>query len=275
MRKTFLAAMIGIMLAPVALAANWQSIARDAEKRIELDKSRVEGGKLVAWSRVVLARPAIDASGGQRFVIVEALNRYDCEGRGITTLRRHFIGNDEAVLREERIPEPKQVSVAAGTLDEKLFNEVCKPAKGNDLQKVTDAAADAGRAAAPKLGHADLKSAPAAEQARVQRVSTDAHAAPATNASPATASSHDADRIAPIALSHPRRKTVLAVAPAAPIVAPQHVDQHAHWSYEGETGPVNWGTLKPEYATCNKGSRQSPIDVRDGIRVDLPEIQFD
>jgi carbonic anhydrase len=47
-----------------------------------------------------------------------------------------------------------------------------------------------------------------------------------------------------------------------------------HWSYEGEGGPDNWGKLKPEYATCATGKRQSPIDIRDGFRVDLEPIQF-
>jgi len=47
-----------------------------------------------------------------------------------------------------------------------------------------------------------------------------------------------------------------------------------HWAYDGEGGPENWGTLKPEYAICGIGKRQSPIDIRDGFRVDLEPIQF-
>ena len=32
------------------------------------------------------------------------------------------------------------------------------------------------------------------------------------------------------------------------------------WSYEGETGPENWGKLSEDFAACN-GDSQSPIDV--------------
>ena len=48
-----------------------------------------------------------------------------------------------------------------------------------------------------------------------------------------------------------------------------------HWSYEGEGSPGNWAKLKPEYGTCATGGRQSPIDIREGIRVDLEPIKFD
>jgi carbonic anhydrase len=48
-----------------------------------------------------------------------------------------------------------------------------------------------------------------------------------------------------------------------------------HWSYEGEGGPLSWGKLNPANAKCDSGQRQSPIDIRDGIRVDLDPLTFD
>lgn len=47
------------------------------------------------------------------------------------------------------------------------------------------------------------------------------------------------------------------------------------WSYEGESGPDNWGRMRPEWRICEEGLRQSPIDLRDGIAVDLAPVQFD
>jgi carbonic anhydrase len=48
-----------------------------------------------------------------------------------------------------------------------------------------------------------------------------------------------------------------------------------HWDYQGEGGPQAWAQLKNEFATCANGKRQSPIDIRDGIKVQLDSVQFD
>lgn len=64
---------------------------------------------------------------------------------------------------------------------------------------------------------------------------------------------------------------------AAPAVAsaPAGADPQAAWAYVGETGPSVWGGLRPGFATCAVGKRQSPIDIRGGIAVDLEAVQFD
>jgi carbonic anhydrase len=47
------------------------------------------------------------------------------------------------------------------------------------------------------------------------------------------------------------------------------------WTYEGEFGPANWSKINAGWNKCNGGTRQSPIDIRDGIKVDLEQIAFD
>jgi carbonic anhydrase len=39
------------------------------------------------------------------------------------------------------------------------------------------------------------------------------------------------------------------------------------WGYAGSIGPQNWGKLNPEYATCGKGTEQSPVDIISGAAV--------
>jgi carbonic anhydrase len=46
-----------------------------------------------------------------------------------------------------------------------------------------------------------------------------------------------------------------------------------HWSYEGETGPSSWGTLSPEWSPCGDGTNQSPIDIDQTVRADLPGMK--
>ena len=63
---------------------------------------------------------------------------------------------------------------------------------------------------------------------------------------------------------------------AAKVAGGHKADAHAaHWSYGGDGGPEKWGQLKPEFSTCANGQRQSPIDIRSGVKVDLEPIQFD
>jgi carbonic anhydrase len=47
------------------------------------------------------------------------------------------------------------------------------------------------------------------------------------------------------------------------------------WGYTGEGAPERWGELAPENKLCAVGTRQSPIDIRDSLKVDLEPIQFD
>lgn len=101
--------------------------------------------------------------------------------------------------------------------------------------------------------------APAAKHPNVLRISTNAEANPAA----AVAASHGT------AAAKPKRASAAAKA------APESAAHAPHWSYEGESGPEVWGRLKPEFAKCATGTRQSPIDIRDGIRVDLDAVQFD
>jgi len=82
------------------------------------------------------------------------------------------------------------------------------------------------------------------------------------------------------AVTHARRKP--AAASAMPGDANMDIAANAgqsllptHWDYEGEQGPEAWGKLRPEFSKCASGQRQSPIDIRGGIAVDLEPIKFD
>jgi carbonic anhydrase len=46
------------------------------------------------------------------------------------------------------------------------------------------------------------------------------------------------------------------------------------WDYEGPRGAEHWSQLDPEYAPCNGGREQSPVDIRDPQKANLPVLRF-
>lgn len=47
------------------------------------------------------------------------------------------------------------------------------------------------------------------------------------------------------------------------------------WSYDGARGAEHWGDLDPEYAACKAGKEQSPIDIQNAERAEVPALQFE
>ena len=73
-------------------------------------------------------------------------------------------------------------------------------------------------------------------------------------------------------------KKKLLIASALALIASGGIqgaeENHAHWSYSGTTDPRHWGELQQGFATCKIGKEQSPIDIRDAKKGDLPAIGF-
>jgi carbonic anhydrase len=152
--------------------------------------------------------------------------------------------------------------------------------------------AHASAAAAPKAAAAKAEAAPASARSAAPADSMDAlrqKLAERLGAVKAPeAKSPYVLRVANKAVGEPEAPRVRAAGHGgAPAAAPGATGQvaaerpassggHAgHWDYSGENGPASWASLKPEYAQCGTGSRQSPIDIRAGIQVQLTPIQFD
>ncbi|WP_034917402.1 carbonic anhydrase family protein [Erwinia sp. 9145] len=51
-------------------------------------------------------------------------------------------------------------------------------------------------------------------------------------------------------------------------------DSHPQWGYTGEGAPDNWGKLSQNFATCEKGMNQSPIDIKGAIKGELPPLSL-
>ncbi|MBL8470594.1 MAG: carbonic anhydrase family protein [Rhodocyclaceae bacterium] len=229
------------------------------------------------------------------------------------------------IVREERLAGDHEIALLPGTLDERLFREVCKPPSMKGLSQVAEQAEKAGaRIAGAASRKAVTETRPVASarlvadsgHGREAKAGGEAHgaAAPKAEAKPPVDSKPPADAHAqsehksivpplpgllprpqpqarPEAHSEiplprpapppPRRVQLAHAAPRAAtpkvpdMAAPPPPPHHVHWTYDGESGPAKWGSLKPEWSQCDAGKRQSPIDIREGIRVDLTPIKFD
>jgi carbonic anhydrase len=65
----------------------------------------------------------------------------------------------------------------------------------------------------------------------------------------------------------------LAVAAFLPVGA--RAQWKTTWAYDGPRGAEHWSDLDPAYAPCNTGKEQSPIDIQNAEKADLPVLRFD
>ncbi len=67
-----------------------------------------------------------------------------------------------------------------------------------------------------------------------------------------------------------------AAKPETPTAKPQPaktVAHQVHWTYEGKQGPDNWAKLSPEFATCETGRNQSPVNIENTLHASLKPLR--
>ena len=304
MRHLIIASLLASLPWSLSAAPTWQVISSEPGKRIEIDRTNLkrEGTIVQAQGRVVLEKELIDGRSGAGYRVIEAITRYDCTTRNATTIKRIFKKNETDIVREEDI-KGAELPVRSGTLDDKVLREVCRPPRenqaelakkaneaGNDLKAANDAMLKKGLAKAEKPAALKASETPAKEDAIPVpsiRPNLKAAADAARDASPTPPPSPAAKPVAP-----PPAKAQTYIIHAAPAAKPKKASRpegymlelthsepavqhaHIHWGYEGAGAPENWSKLDPQNKACAIGERQSPIDIKDGIKVDLEPIKF-
>ncbi len=247
-----LAALFALALPAAALAAAWQTVATEPGRRVEVDRERIvtgADGAATATGRIILDNPIIDPRTSTSYRIIEFESRYDCAGRAHSTLKRAYYKNEGELLRQEEVRSPFEMPVRSGTPDDRILRMVCRPTDG----------AGAGKSANQTLEKVNQLSGDLRkvnEALVADSVQKELRGLTSKTGKPAAATKRPAQSSA----------SPKASAPAA--------GGYAAWTYEGNHGPEFWGRLDAAYATCANGRRQSPIDLRDGIPVDLDPIQF-
>lgn len=293
MRLLTIAAVLATLPLSVAAAPTWQTISSEPGKRIELDRTSIkrEGNSVLAQGRIILEKELIDIRSGAGYRVIEAITRYDCGARNASTIKRIYKKNETEIVREEDL-KGGQLPVRSGTLDDKVLREVCRPPKESPVELAEKANEAAGQL--KEANEALLKKELAkAEKPRPMKTSDAEHSAvpsikPNLKAAvePPKAPPPPAEKASPpqkpasLAVQHapaPKpRRTAKVEGYMLELAQLEPARQHAsiHWDYEGAGGPENWSKLDPKNTTCAIGQRQSPIDIRDGIKVDVEPIAF-
>lgn len=81
--------------------------------------------------------------------------------------------------------------------------------------------------------------------------------------------------LGPVRTRHSLLIAALALVLLSAALSSAQEHKSGHWGYDGDEGPSHWGDMSPEFASCKTGHHQSPIDIRNPQKADLPPIQFD
>jgi carbonic anhydrase len=194
------------------------------------------------------------------------------------------------VMAADGVPQPPEGARAKPekAADKAPEKPAAKPApkpegeaakKPEEAAKADGAKADAAKAAPektpakPAAPAADAKAKPAAEKAAAA-AKPDAHGKPAEAAKPDVHAKADPHAKADKHGAKPEGEKD-AAEKAEKGEKGEKAIQQVRWTYAGPTGAANWHKISPDYALCGHGQRQSPIDIKDGIRVNLDGIKFD
>ncbi len=293
--------LLSFLVLPVE-AADWIEISRDAAGLLEIDRTSVtrQGEFATAWDRFT-ASPgqSVLAAGDVEFRLEKTLMRYDCARRTVVPLVRAFSQGDGAEslrlnVEGAELPQP----IVPDTPRDRMLAVACPPVaaraeRGQDASsRGTDAGSQvtqgavasgvSGRAGksvvtenktAPKRGvkaNRPTALAPGATGAPKVRTAADARAE-AVASSVALATDTTGSATARVGKDKPVAGANKATAAmSAPSVAVEDV----RWSYSGPMGVENWHKLSKAFAACREGKRQSPIDIRDGVKAQPTPITF-
>jgi carbonic anhydrase len=239
--------LVGLICSFDSAASDWVEISAPPTVRIELDMGSIvrDGDAARAWDLASYPSDQNFNSGDVSWRSVQTLMRYQCVRRTSVPLARIFYGEDKAELMRQNLegvelPRP----VVPDSPRARILELVCK-------------------------GSSPVGSAPTPPAVMPGQPII----APQTTAKPAPTRKPKPKPVA-IAPAEKAPEPPAADKKAEPKSAPE--PKHVHWSYTGaKDGVALWPKLSPEFSECGKGRRQSPIDIRGGVKLQLESVKFD
>lgn len=238
-------------------AASWVKLKDNAYSRLMLDKQSVltQDAYKKAWVKVEYKTPQKNPdSVDKEYTLSKALWYFDCKVQTTATtqvfqyLHQELVYSAAVELKNAEFIEPQPDSDV-----EIAMRYVCKAA--------STAASTAGNATPPSAPIPDAKKESLANLAPPAAGNTPS---PATQAAPKT-ENEPAKKV-----EKPAEKANTSKAASANTTSAKPT---AEWSYEGKTGPEQWGKLDAQFNTCSSGLNQSPAPLDSTIHAALKPIR--
>lgn len=214
----------------------WATVGKDDTREVQLDRGGIidsDAGTKVAWVRINML-----SDDGQDYAAIKAMNRFDCNSRSFITLKRVYLNARHHILREETVKDEAPVFFSAGSMDERLWREVCEQGSSSSDGGGAAALQDVAARVEQALAAAGARAVRGADGSTIVRMGGDDDAKP--QAAPRT--------------------------PKAPRASAQA------GSYAGG-GSAEYGRDAP---LCRRGRQQAPIDIIErGTEYDAEPIAFD
>jgi carbonic anhydrase len=242
-------------------ASDWVDISAPPWVRVELDRESVvrDGDTARAWDRATYSSDQGHGSGDVTWRSVKTLMSYQCVRRTSVPLARTLFNEDGAELMRQNLegvelPQP----VVSDSPRARMMELACRRPPPEAPATVAPPAPTAVPGQAIVALAEPPQAKPSAKPKRKSKPKPVAIASAAKGPA-ASASGKKAGHEPPPEPKHDE-------------AAPKHV----HWSYTGaKDGVAQWHKLSPEYRQCAEGRRQSPIDIRGGVKLQLEGVKFD
>lgn len=241
---------MGLAFTGESLAANWVKLSENGTSKLLIDKQSIlEKDQLTrAWVKVEYKKAQINSeSADKAYNLSKLLWYFDCPAQKSATTQVFQYMNAETVF-------------SAG-IDVKAA-EFIEPVPETDLDRAMRYVCSR---AQPKKQH-ETKLANKPSENKSQTLITKENATAEAEKKPAPAVEPAAAEAKPEAVKAAPEKT----AATKPNKGKAHA---AHWTYAGKEGPENWGKLQPEFATCDIGQNQSPVNIDATIDAPLKTLK--
>jgi carbonic anhydrase len=271
MRKNVVVYLL-LLISNMAVANTWVTLHQDANAKLLLDKQSIlQKDQLTrAWVKVEYKSPQINIdSADKAYNLSKLLWYFDCGAQKSATSQVFQYMDDESVYSaaidikgaEFIVPVPESdLDIAMRFVCAGRKPTVTKPAV-NASPVVAKVKAD--KKVAPKTESAEKPAEVKPEVAKAEPAKTE-------QTKPAV--------VKPEVVKAEATKTETPKAETSKAEAAKDktnkADAHeVHWAYEGKEGPENWGKLKSDFATCDSGRNQSPINIEETIDAPLKPLK--